>query len=63
MLTTYSLFIHHETDGTRFEPYLGEGHDSAFARAQELIAADSGIHTVEVHFGGDHLFSVGRVQP
>lgn len=60
MLTTYSLFIHHETEGVRFEPYLGEDHGQALTRAQELIAGDTGIHTVEVHFGDSHLFSVGR---
>lgn len=60
MLRTYSLFIHHETDGSRFEPFLGKDEAAAFERAQEHLACDAGIARVDVHFGDDHLFSLGR---
>ena len=59
MLKTYTLYAHHATEGRLFEPFLGQGDGHAFARAQELLASDDAINLVEVHFGDQHLFSVG----
>lgn len=59
MLKTYTLYAHHAEQGRLFEPFLGQGDGDAFARARELLASDDAIHLVEVHFGDQHLFSVG----
>lgn len=59
---TYGLYLRRADGAVRFEPFLGATPHDALTRAQQLMAVDDGIDTVDVHMGDSQLFSVARSQ-
>jgi len=60
MLKTYTMYLVDPDDRSRFEPALCESHAEAMRRARELLEAHPDCEAIDVSFGPDHLFRVGR---
>ena len=62
LLKTYTLFLIDNQPTPRFEPLMALTDADALGRARELLDAHPEYETVEVCFGQEVLFRVGRTQ-
>jgi hypothetical protein len=60
MLKTYTLYLRDHGAEARFEPALCQSDADAMAKARALLAAHPECFAIDVCFGDDRLFRIGR---
>jgi hypothetical protein len=60
LLKTYTFYLRDGRDNERFEPAMCGSDLEAMSRARELLALHPDCKAIEVFFGDNCLFLVGR---
>ena len=60
MLRTYTIYLLDDQARPRFKPVLARTDADALREARKLLDAHPECKAIEVHFGEDILFRIGR---
>ncbi|MBL8551790.1 MAG: hypothetical protein JNJ73_17520 [Hyphomonadaceae bacterium] len=60
MWITFGLYALARGGTARFVPFLGRDDADALVHAQDMLAQDAAIDQIDVHRGGELIFSVTR---